>query len=436
MDPFHNMFDQNLLDFETAEPKTKGITKSPEPLQIACPSDRVTFRFDGSDLKSTMTTSNRAGCGFEDVRQNMGILALPANEQAESISIFPLLARGNDHMDSFLSLFPYHLLSDKFDEIPSAHRNTASSLEAHPLDHPNTLSLGGDSMVPFHTMLGGIFGTTAADLSPLNVDTASKGSDGRASPQLSTTSRESCSTLSDSPSSSRRSSWATSISTHFGEDGIDQSIFEHEKPTAEHYPSMDEIELIHEYQHYCQLIELGDPQNRRDRGFTAQKPVQQGPIQIVTSDRVTQDASSLAVEASGDTAHDDLDSPFKKARSDAREEQMKSEGIQQDAQPALDDEGDSTPPSTPAEAAAWAHSYCDADPESAKLKLLTDDSGREFVLYHDCFHCVPIELAPEFMNMMEEGDDDDDGYGSATKTGEAARDGVKLDMIPEEEDEG
>lgn len=436
MDPFHNMFDQSLLDFEKAEPETKGTTNSPEPLQIACPSDRVTFRFEGCDLKSTMTTSDQAGCGFEDVRQNMGNLAFPAHEQGESISIFPLLASGNDHMVSFRSSFPNHLLSDKVDDIPSTHHNTASSLEAHPLYHPITLSLGGDSMVPFHAMLGGIFGTTAADLSPLNVDTASKGSDGRASPQLSTTTGESCSSLSYSPTSSRRSSWATSISTHIGEDDIEQSIIEHEKPTAEHSPSMDEIELIHEYQHYCQLIELGDPQNRRDRDFTTQTTVEQGPNQMGALDRVTQDAGSLAVEASGDTAHDDPDSPFNKAGSEAREEQMKSEGIKHDTHPTLGDEGNSTPPSTPAEAAAWAHSYCDADPESAKLKLLTDDRGREFVLYHDCFHCVPIELAPEFMDMIDEEEEDDDGYGSATETGEAARDGVKLDMIPEEEDEG
>lgn len=116
-----------------------------------------------------------------------------------------------------------------------------------------------------------------------------------------------------------------------------------------------------------------------------------------------------------------------------RPESMQPESMQLGTLSALDSQDKSIPPSTPAEAAAWAHSYCDADPESTKLKILTDDRGREYVLYHDCFHCVPIELAPELIEMIQ---DEDDGYGSATETCEAARDGAKLGTIPEEEDEG
>lgn len=122
------------------------------------------------------------------------------------------------------------------------------------------------------------------------------------------------------------------------------------------------------------------------------------------------------------------------AGSDPGEEPLQTESMQLEAQSALDCQDKSTPPSTPAEAAAWAHSYCDADPESTKLKILTDERGREYVLYHDCFHCVPIELAPEFIGMTHQ--EEDDGYGSATETSEAARDGAKLGTIPEEEDEG
>lgn len=435
MDSFNNMFDQGLLDFDTAQSKNKHITSSIEPLQMPCPSDRVTFGFEGCDAKPAMSTSDPADSVFEDVHQSMENLASPVNEQAESIIIFPLLHNGNDEMVSFRSLFPDHLLLDKADEVPSTPSNTASILEAHPLCHPITLSLGHGSMVPLHTMVDSIFDSIlAADFSPLSTDTASKETEGRTSPQPSTSTRASCSSLSDSPISSRRSSWATSISTHLGDDDIYQSNVDC-LITAKPDQEMAEIELIHEYLQYCELIELGDPQNLRDRDFVTRATVGRGPNETITPDRATEDAGDLAVEASGDIAHDDPKAPTIQPASNSREK-----SIQSDTQSAPDTESTSTstskPPSTPAEAAAWAHSYCEEDLESRKLRFLTDDRGREYVLYHDCFHCVPIDLAPEYMDrVQDEKDDDDDGYGSATETCEAARDGTMLGTIPEEEDE-
>ncbi|KAK7701683.1 hypothetical protein SLS64_010131 [Diaporthe eres] len=221
-------------------------------------------------------------------------------------------------------------------------------------------------------------------------------------------------------------------------DDNDQSDLDHTKITADTDRNTDKIELIDEYQHYCQLIELGNPQNRRDRNFVPQKPVEDGHNDMATPGPATQAAGDLAIavtfEACGDTASEDPKAPPMQSASDPQEELMQPEGMQLEAQSDLDSENNSTAPSTPAEAAAWAHSYCDADPESAKLKILTDDRGREYVLYHDCFHCVPIELAPEFIGMTHQ--EEDDGYGSATETSEAAKDGAKLGTIPEEEDEG
>ncbi|KKY37736.1 hypothetical protein UCDDA912_g02250 [Diaporthe ampelina] len=187
-----------------------------------------------------------------------------------------------------------------------------------------------------------------------------------------------------------------------------------------------EDELIHAYQHYCELIDVGDPQNCRDKDFSAQKPDQEEDNGVVTAGTATHGAGGLAVEASGDMVSDNPCEPMTHAESVPQEDSM-----QPGSRSTLNNEIKITPLSTPAEAAAWAHSYCDADPESTKIKILTDDGGKEYVLYHDCFHCVPIDLAPELIHITEE----DDGYGSAPETCETAKDGTKLGTIPEDENE-
>ena len=48
------------------------------------------------------------------------------------------------------------------------------------------------------------------------------------------------------------------------------------------------------------------------------------------------------------------------------------------------------------------------NPEGTKVKILKDQHGHEHVLYHDCFHCLPKELAPEF------ADEDDEKYAKSS----------------------
>ncbi|KAG6354854.1 hypothetical protein INS49_003935 [Diaporthe citri] len=374
---------------------------------------------------------------LEGVHQSLDRLTVPLYGQTSSFTILPSLLSGQDEIITFSASFPDHLLSNQVEDKTHTNNNTVPALELQSFYTLTARPLSHSSQLPFQEILAKNFTSAEAhDLVPSNTVTCGKANGGRTSPQPSTITGES-SSLSDSPSSSRRSSWATSISTRLGDNDVDHSDFDYAKHAAEPDQNTEEIELIDEYQHYCQLIELGDPRNRRGRDSMAQKPVEEGCNEVNAPRTATPDAGdldvALAVEASGKAGSDDSNAPPMQAGLDAREERMQQESMQPETQSALDSENNSTPPSTPAEAAAWAHSYCDADPESTKLKILTDDRGREYVLYHDCFHCVPIDLAPEFIGMIQE---EDDGYGSATETCEASRDGAKLGTIPEEEDEG
>ncbi|KAI7775756.1 hypothetical protein LA080_006388 [Diaporthe eres] len=439
MEPFHTFFDQSLLDVGAVEPRAMDITSSVGPLQIPFPSDRITSRLEGYDLKPRIHTSASSDCVLAGVHHSVDHPTPPVCSQTSSFTIFPPLLSSKDEMVPFHSSFPNHLLSDPVDELHHTTNDIVPVLELHFLHTQIAPSHSHANQVAFHAPLSNSFTSTETyDLGPFDTVTCSKANGGRASPQPSTTTGESSLSLSNSPSSSRRSSWATSISTHVGDDDNDQSNLDHTKVTADTDQNADEIELIDEYQHYCQLIELGDPQNRRDRNFVPQQPVEDGYNDMATPEPATQAAGDLAVpvafEACGDTASEDPKAPPMQFASDPQDELMQPEGVQLEAQSDIDSENNSIHPSTPAEAAAWAHSYCNADPESTKLKILTDDRGREYVLYHDCLHCVPIELAPEFIGMTQQ--EEDDGYGSATETSEAARDGAKLGTIPEEEDEG
>lgn len=432
MEPFHTLFDQSLLDIGAAE-----------PLQMPFPSDRITPHFEGYDAKSTMQTPDPADCVLKGAKQGVDHLTTPRCEQTPSFTATPSLLIDQDGMVPFCASFPDHLLFDQIEDKPYTSNDTVQVVEPRSLCTLVARPLSQGSQLPFHATLGTTFTSTETpDLGPTNTITFSKEHGGRTSPLLSTISGESSFSVPDSPISSRRSSWATSISTHLGEDDIDQSNFDFAKPAAESDQTPDEIEIIDQYEHYCELIELGDPQNRRDRNFQPQTPVEDGGNDAATPETATEAVGdlevALAVEASEDITTDDPKVPPMPAGSDTREERIQSESmqpesVQPDTQPDLDSESKSTPPSTPAEAAAWAHSYCDADPESTKLKVLMDDRGKEYVLYHDCFHCVPIELSPEFMGMSQ---DEDDGYGSETETCEAGGDGAKLGTIPEEENEG
>lgn len=440
MQPFHTLFEQSFLEFGTVEPKNEVITTSVEQLQIPCPSGTNTSRFEGCDLTPTIPSSDSADCMHDDTKQSIGRLPAPAGEQAYSFTTLPSLLGDEDRTVPFAALFPDHLISDQVGSIVDTNNDAPPVLELPSLCPLVIRPLSCDSQVPFDGLLGSKFISIKADtFSLFNAGTSNEEIHGRASPQPSTTSRDSFSSLSNSPNSSRRSSWATSISSHLRDDDSDQSTLGYEKLTAESDQSTDDIELINEYQHYNQLIELGDPQNPRDRDFISQQPHEKRHNEVALPEKATRDASDLA-DASGARVYDDPKTSITYAGSDAQQERIQADRIQSesthsDTQSTLESEGKSTPPSTPAEAATWAHSYCDADPESVKLKVLRDAHDREYVLYHDCFHCVPIELAPEFTEVIQD-EDYDDGYGSANETCDAGIDGTKLGTIQEEENEG
>lgn len=452
MQPFHTLFERSVSNFATVDPKNEGVTYSSRQLQIPCPSDTTTTRSEGCDLTPSIQPSDSANCMLEGTNQSTSRLPAPSDEQASSFTTLPPLLSDEDEIVPFSALFPDHLLSDQVEDVTDTINDTVPFLALPSLCPLIGRPLSYDSQVPFDELLGGNFATAikAHHFSLLTDDTPSEENNGRTSPHPSTASRDSFSSLFDTPNSSRRSSWATSISTHLGDDDSAQSTLGEGKPTAESDQSTDDIELINEYHHYNQLIELGDPQNPRDRDFISQQPIEERYNEVALPEKATRDVGDPGDDARGARVSDDSKTSITEAGSDAQQgrrqadvmqtesiqsDRMPSESMHSDTQLTLESESKSTPPSTPAEAAAWAHSYCDADPESVKLKVLTDAYDREYVLYHDCFHCVPIELAPEFADVFQE-EEYDDGYGSATETCDAGIDGTKLGTIPEEENEG
>ena len=421
MDPFHTMFDQSLFDVGSANLRNEDITSPTGPLQIPSVSNNVACCSDTVGVKTEIQTSVQADYVLGDARESVGRLTDPANKESSSFTIPPSYLYNKGEVVPFSALFPDHLLSDSADGIPQTSIDCVPVFETRFPFHLN-VSRG---QVPFVPILGNNYTSIEAhDLSSLNAGTSTKEDGGQTSPQLSAISSEHSDGLSDSPHSSRRSSWATSISAHHEDGDHDQSNLGCAKATVEPSQYMDTREPTHGYEHYCDLIDVGHPENSRDRDFVAPPPDREGSNKAATADTDPQAAGLPTAEASGDEASD-LHGPCAMHAELDRSEELPQQPASTNSEKAV--------PSTPAEAAAWAHSYCEADPESAKLKILKDERGREYVLYHDCFHCVPIELAPEFMHVVQE---EDDGYGSATEASETARDGTKLGTIPEEENEG
>lgn len=414
MEPFHTLFNQSLLTAGSVEPKNEGIASSMEPLQIPSVPHLECF-----GVGKEMQTPIAADCAHEGASKSSHSPTAPTNQQvSSSFKIPPSYLDEEDQMTPFSALFPHHLLSDTAEDIPNMSSDAAPLLEPSNLCEPGTQGI----QMPFDHIFGiNTTSTEAHDLGRLNAGTSSNEDGGRASPQPSTISRVHSEGLSDSLDSSRRSSWATSISTYREDcDNDDANNLD-----TESNPNMDKIALIHECDYYSELIDVGHPQNCRDREFVAPLPDPEGGNEVLMAELDSQSAGGPTIAVHQDVACDCPETSATHAAPDLPGERAQSEA-------STDSEMDRSP-STPGEAAAWAHSYCDADPESAKLKILKDERGREYVLYHDCFHCVPIELAPEFAHVV---DDEDDGYGSATETSETAKDGTKLVTIPEEEDEG
>ncbi|KAK2608220.1 hypothetical protein N8I77_006844 [Diaporthe amygdali] len=291
------------------------------------------------------------------------------------------------------------------------------------------------AMEPFRALFDpSILGTDADELETTDTTSStqslpipcSPGSEGLSFQDIYTISVENCSSLSSSLTSSRRSSWATSISTSHDGENDQKSAYVHTKfdLDSESVRIEDDLDLLKEFQHYHELIDKGTPQNYHSSYIGAKRTRRVGNEDVLTPETAESISANLAHVAERDVVSDSRKASVIKAVC-----HIEAKHTQPNNAPAFNSHGATTPSSTPAEAAAWAHSYCHADPEFAKLKLLTDDGGREYVLYRDCFHCVPIELAPEIVRAVEA-----DKYGCGTCDDGIG--GTTLGTIPEEEHEG
>ncbi|KAL1870748.1 hypothetical protein Daus18300_005068 [Diaporthe australafricana] len=424
---FCSLFSPNLSQVDAEGTEKRNHTSSTESLTILRPPGSVISFNDDPESTTIRQTLIPVDLVLKDIEQSPVGINSRAQQQESALSIPVACLFGNGGMDPFCAFFPSDLLSDRADRRDQPKKNTSQSTHAYSSSNPSIQTFGHGSAVSSHRMFSNQCDTTADDLGGLDSGSSSMGIDGHSSPAWSVISGETCSSLSDTLNSSRRSSWATSTNTLCEDDENTQPSLIHAKFVAEPDETSEHLELLHEYRHYHEVVDMGTPQNLRNRDFCGKGPITGAKHEALKPEQATRIGEDLVVEMEA-IASDGPIASVRKALSHA-EEQMQSEDP-----PALDSKGTGviTPLSTPAEVVAWEHSYCQADPESAKLKLLIDDHGREFVLYHDCFHCVPIELASEFVCVIGEAED---GFGSATETCEAARGPEQLVTIPEEEEQ-
>lgn len=408
MDPFYTMFDQNLFDIGSANPLIQDITTSIKSPQVPAASQGIT----------SCTT-------------------LPPHMR-DALEVTP-----------FSALFPEHLLleSVQVEPVTQAEINDLPALATSPPCH---LSIHPDQSLHDQVMSNDLTNIDADLVGHPNDYTSGQGDSGRTSPQSYAGIGEDVGSLFGTLNSSRRSSWATSINTSRA-DADDSSA---NKSAANLDDNEDIIELIHDYEHYSDLIDVGHSDHVRKRDFiapvpdaaTAEKDTQvfHEPTTEAHADTITacpealamnaatyqpeepdmevaaggthahtQAADDCAAEASGYTV---LECPCTLTMEDGPEQ------VDEPAQPEVSSSPRLELPHTPAEEIAWAHSHCDDSPENERLRILTDERGREYVLYHNCFHVLPIDMAREFM--QRENDDDDLDVPR------------QLGTMPEEEDEG
>lgn len=424
MDSFHSLFEPNLLYGDAEGTQKRNHTSSIEPPTILRMPGSVKSFIEDSNSTTIRQTLLPVDLVLKDAGQNYIGLTPKAQQQKMAFTTPVVCLSGNHEMDPFSTLFPSEFPSDRAGRVEHPKMDTYPRTDAQSQRHMNIQTFGSGSLLPFRRTFSNESSTIADDTGGRNSTLSSMDIADHSSPDSSITSGEYCSSLSDSLDSSRRSSWATSIDALCEDDENTQSSLCHEKLAAEPDQTAEDLELLHEYQHYREIVDIGTPQHIRNKDFGAKQEATSDATKPETAMKMHGD---LMLDMRGAIAPGSPKAPLAQAVSHAEEH------MQPEDPPALDSERMSTPPPTPGEAAAWAHSYCSADPGPARLKVLTDDSGREFVLYHECFHCVPIELAPEFICVIEE---EDDGYGSATGTCEATRVLKKLGTIQEEEEEG
>lgn len=416
MDPFHSFFDHTLFGVGLANPQKQDITTSIESHQVPAVSQGTTSY-------------------------------LSLHESGHPLEVTP-----------FSDLFPQHLLLKPVESVIQANSNDLPSLAMSP---PCNLSLHPDQLLHDQVISSDLTSIDADLAGGPNEHALSQDDSGRTSPQSHAGTDEDFGSLLGTLSSSRRSSWATSISPTRADIGDDSCSLGSEKSAADLDQDVDITELLDDYEHYSDLIDVGNPDNVRKRDFIAPAPGAEGGMDAATVDEDAQIYDEPTIEAHGDTATACEESPAMDVATDLSEEpDMEMATGETDADmPAADEptaeasgytvlecpydltseagtelepdepppppitsSAELEPPHTPAEEVAWAHSHCDDSPENTRIRILSDEQGREYVLYFNCFHVLPLEMAREFMPR----DNDDDDLDVPQQLG----------TIPEEEDEG
>ncbi|KAJ0117486.1 hypothetical protein J7T55_003902 [Diaporthe amygdali] len=426
MEPFRALFDPSIFGTDADELETTDTTSSTESLPIPCSPGSEGFSFQDIYTSTTMQHFLPPVPVLKKSHHNLVHITTPAQRQEFSLTLPDLCLSGSGAWASFCTSFPDEFLWEGIERGEYADREYSRMSDPHSPCHLNIHTPGSDSMILFRKMFDDqCRGIKDSDLYGLVANISSMNINGCTSPSLSSVSVENCSSLSSSLTSSRRSSWATSISTSHDGENDQKSAYFHTKFDLESVRTEDDLDLLKDFQHYHKLIDKGTPQNYHNRCIGAERTSQLGNEDVLTPETAESISANFAHVAGRDVVSDGQKASVIKAVC-----HIEAKHTQPNNAPAFNSHGTATPSSPPAEAAAWAHSYCHADPEFAKLKLLTDDGGREYVLYRDCFHCVPIELAPEFVRAVEA-----DEYGCGTMCDDVIG-GTTLGTIPEEENEG
>lgn len=299
----------------------------------------------------------------------------------------------------------------------------------------NTLNLAihtGGAMTPFHSMFetGLLQGPSDHAESSTTDGNSSIESDDHISPTSSFYSSSTSSSDSDNLPHTRRSSWATTIDSSREEDDASKLSVEHMEVTTKQSDVTEDSGVLFEFQHYHHLVTVESPELHSNASDDSSS------MSDFTNDTCSQITNESCEEIQYEARPEELalkDSHLECLAHDevatAKAGAAVCAGKEAEETPYLAEEsfvGDESsmyedhvsPPASPEEAAAWAHSHCPTNPEGTKIKILKDQHGQEHVLYHDCFHCLPKELAPEFSigvndeetesNCDENFDDDSD----------------------------
>lgn len=332
------------------------------------------------------------------------------------------------------AMVPFHCLFETTLLSPSADYFESSTTKSTCLENQkssfNVLNLAihnGGAMTPFHAMFepGLLQDPSDHTESFTTDDDTSTGVDGRISPTSSSYYSHITFSESENLPHTRRSSWATTIDLSREEDAL--------KLSAEHMEVTEESCVLLDYQHYHHFITVESPDlhsNASDDSSVSDFTNDTWKVTNESSEEIQYEArpeeivlkdSNLQCFEHGEVATAEFEAVIC-AGEDAT--CPADENLVGDESSMYEDGSEVPPPASREEAAAWAHSHCPTNPEGTKIKILKDQHGKEYVLYRDCVHCLPKELAPEFSDgASDEGtesecdenfeDDSDDDHENA-----------------------